>query len=254
MMKILRNKFWGPKKIIRLLKSPTSILTLILLCSCSNSSENKIEETQADSVIIGNTEQPGSSSSFKSEEEVNSTTEIRFNELSITINRLIISDQNITTQQIKEDTVTIHAEVGEIIDGQLISLDSDQLTGLSIEQRYETSVTIMDEGPHCDLTDWKHSYSDWKQLEKNGHGQFICNKYPPGETDIFPEVSIDELKQKVKEHCGDEWSKHVEKIQKVTEYPSGVGISRQYLKVTGKRKDNEQTVIKVIIIETPMGC
>jgi hypothetical protein len=64
----------------------------------------------------------------------------------------------------------------------------------------------------------------------------------------FPKISINDLKQKVKDKCGDEWFKLVEKIKAPTEYPSRVGISRYYLKVTGQRKDNRQTVTKLIII------
>jgi len=71
---------------------------------------------------------------------------------------------------------------------------------------------------------------------------------------VSDNISIDDLKQKVKEECGDYWLKLIEKVKTPTEYPSGVHISRYYLRVTGKRKDNGQTVTKLIVIETPMGC
>ena len=112
----------------------------------------------------------------------------------------------------------------------------------------------MNEGPHCDLTDWKHYYSDYKLLKTNSTGQFICDKYSEEEYEKFPKISIEDLKQKVKEQCGDEWLKLIEKVKIPTEYPSGVSISRYYLRVTGKRKDNGKTVRKLIFIETPMGC
>lgn len=191
-------------------------------------------------------------------EEVDTITTIKFDELSVSINRLIIYDEDKKIDQIQKDTVEIYAQLGETIEGQLksgrVTISSDQLTGLTVEQRYETSVTIMNEGPHCDLTDWKHFYSEWKRLKANNSGQFICDKYSEKEYEKFPKISIDDLKQKVKDQCGDEWLKLVEKVKTPTEYPSGVGISRYYLKVTGQRKDNGQTVTKFIIIETPMGC
>ena len=70
----------------------------------------------------------------------------------------------------------------------------------------------------------------------------------------MPKISIDDLKREVKEQCGEEWFKLVEKVKTPNEYPCGVGISRYYLKVSGQRKDNNQTVTKLIIIELPMGC
>ena len=65
---------------------------------------------------------------------------------------------------------------------------------------------------------------------------------------------MDELREAVKEHCSEEWAELLQNAKKPTEYPSAVSISRYFLRVTGKRKDNGQTVTKMIIIETPMGC
>ena len=235
-----------------------SILTFTTLCSCNNASTNKTVATQNDSIVSNIVNIPNQTSNeatfTNDEEEVDSITTLKFDELSVSINRLIIYDEDKKIDQIQKDTVEIYAELGETIEGQLISISSDQLTGLTVEQRYETSVTIMNEGPHCDLTDWKHFYSDWTRLKANNTGQFICDKYPEKECEKFPKISIDDLKQKVKDQCGDEWLKLVEKVKTPTEYPSGVGISRYYLKVIGQRKDNGQTVTKFIIIETPMGC
>ena len=188
------------------------------------------------------------------DEEADTITTIKFDELTVSINRLIIYDEDKKIDQIQKDTVEIYTELGETIEGQLISISSDQLKGLTVEQRYETSVIIMNEGPHCDLTDWKHFYSDWKQLLTNSTGQFTCNKYSEKEYEKFPKISINDLKQKVKDKCGDKWLKLVEKVKTPTEYPSGVSISRYYLRVTGQRKDNGQTVTKLIVIERPMGC
>ncbi len=112
----------------------------------------------------------------------------------------------------------------------------------------------MNEGPHCDLTDWKHFYSDWKSLQTNKKGQFICNKYSEKDYEKFPEISIEDLKQKVKEQCGEEWFNLLDKVKIPTEYPSGVSISRYFLRITGQDKNKGETVTKLIIIETPMGC
>ena len=243
--------------IMKILQNISIIFSFAILCSCNDTSKNKAETVQNNSVgdTINISNQTNNITTFtENEEDIDTITTIRFNDLSLSINRLIIYDEDKKIGQIQKDTVEIYAEIGETIEGQLISISSDQLTGLTVEQRYETSVTITNEGPHCDLTDWKHFYSDWKRLQTNSTGQFICDKYAEKEHKNFPKISIDDLKQKVKEQCGDDWFKLVEKIKTPTEYPSDIGISRYYLRVTGQRKDNGQSVTKLIIIETPMGC
>lgn len=234
------------------------ISTFATCCSCNNAATNRTEAIQNDSIVSDTTSssnQTNNVATYPNDvEEVDTITTLKFNELSISINRLIIYDEDKKIDQIQKDTVEIYAELGETIEGQLISVSSDQLSNLTVEQRYETSVTIMNEGPHCDLTDWKHFYSDWKQLQTNNTGQFICDKYSENDYTKFPKISIHDLRQKVQEQCGDNWFKLVEKVKTPTEYPSGVGISRYYLKVNGQRKDNGQTVTKLIVIETPMGC
>ncbi|MCC6818734.1 MAG: hypothetical protein IT245_07580 [Bacteroidia bacterium] len=188
------------------------------------------------------------------EAEIDTITTIKFNELSIYIHCLIINKNENQIDQVQKDTLEFYAEPGETIEGQLIAISSDQLTNLTIEQRYETSVTIMDEGAHCDLSEWKHYYSDWEKLQVNSSGLFICEKYSQKDYEKFPEIRIEDLKQKVKEQCHDDWFKLIENIKTPNEYPSGVNISRYYLKVSGQRKDNGQIITKLIIIEAPMGC
>ncbi|HAK31783.1 MAG TPA: hypothetical protein DCO90_21685 [Sphingobacterium sp.] len=65
---------------------------------------------------------------------------------------------------------------------------------------------------------------------------------------------MDELKQKVKEQCGEEWFKLLTKVKSPSEYPSAVGISRYFLRIACRLKDNGKKVTKLIIIKTPMGC
>lgn len=242
---------------MRTFRNIISIVTFTTICSCNNSSTNKRETAQNSSIVSDTTivsNQPNNSTTSSNDNEGDDTiTTIKFDELTISINRLIIYNQDKKIDRIQKDTVLIYPELGETIEGQLVSISSNLLTGLKVEQRYETSVTIMNEGAHCDLTDWKHFYSDWKQLPVNNDGKFICFRYTEQEYKKFPKISIDDLKKEVKEQCGDEWLKLVEKVKTPTEYPSGVSISRYYLKVAGQRRDNGQSVNKLIIIETPMG-
>jgi hypothetical protein len=185
--------------------------------------------------------------------EVKATTSIKFNEFVVLIQGMAIVNPEMM-DQLQRDTVEIEAEVGESIEGSYISILSDQISELKVEQRYETSVTIMNEGPHCDLNEWKHFTSDWKSLKQNRNGLFFSDEYTDKDYRAFPSVSMDELKQKVKEHCGEDWFKLLAEVKSPTDYPSAVSISRYFLKITCRRKDNGKKVAKFIIIKTPMGC
>jgi len=36
---------------------------------------------------------------------------------------------------------------------------------IKLYQSFENSITIINEGPHCDLVKWKHYNSEWKELK-----------------------------------------------------------------------------------------
>jgi len=230
------------------------ILIFKTLCSCNNSSTNKTESNQNDINNINSTNILNQTNNSTIYEEEDTITTIKFKELSISINRLIIYDEDKKIDQIQKDSVEIYVELGETIEGQLISILSDQLINLTVEQRYETSITIMNEGPHCDLIDWVHYYSKWELLNRNDNGQYVCYSYEESDRERFPEIDIEELKEAVRNKCSDGWYDLVKNIKSPNEYPSGVGISRYFLRIKGQRKDNGQSVTKLIKIESPMGC
>ena len=176
---------------------------------------------------------------------------IKFPELTLSIDKLIYHVGK--TQRRQTDTVRIYVEPGESPEGQQLSVSSGKLTDLKIEQQYETSISISNEGPHCDLNEWKHYYSEWKLIEPNAKGLFIAHSYSMNERKHFPVVSIDELKERVRTKCGEDWFQLVKNIKTPTEYPSNVVISRYYLRMTGKHKESGATVKKLIIFESPMG-
>ena len=192
------------------------ILTLIVgVCgACNNSVTTKTDVVNTDTIVKDSvvTNQTIALATESNDNSVDTIAHIEFNELSIAINHLILFEQE-KISKIQTDSVNVYAEIGETIESQLVSVSSDQLTDLTVEQRYETSITINDAGPHCDLTEWKHFCSDWKQLQANGQGQFRCDKYTEMEYKKFPDFSIDELKQEVKRHCGEGWTKRIEETK-----------------------------------------
>jgi len=232
-----------------------SVLTLIV-GSCRQAMKKQVEIVQ-DEIIIGeNSEEQDSEfiDYFVNYQYIDGAVTINFLDFILTINRLSLWDGRKYIDEIHKDTVYLDVELGENIEGQLLLIETSELIDIKVAQRYETSITIMNEGPHCDLTDWKHYYSEWQQLKKNEEGEFVCEKYERTEYEKFPAIDIEELKEEVKIRCGEKWFELVKNITSPTEYPSGVGISRYFLKITGVREKDNQLVEKLIILGNSMGC
>jgi hypothetical protein len=161
-----------------------------------------------------------------------------------------VDDSNKTHQ----DTAKIYIELGETPEGKKITIHNAKFKRIEVFQRHENSVTIMNEGPHCDLTEWKHYDSNWKQLEFNTvEGSFITDSYTPEDWEKFIPVDLNEFEEAVKVQCGEYWMEHIKGIKSVTEYPSGVSISRIFLKLllTDEKDSVTEKIIEFVI---PMGC
>lgn len=239
-----------------------SLLIITILYGCNSSPEKKRSESVATEEIVNNQvneiiEQESTANyideSMEFEFDSSYVVTFKFKELTLGIMNFSIFDEDNKLAKTQKDTVSVYAELGETIEAQFISIKNNQLSDLKIEQRYETSVTIMAEGPHCDLTDWKHYVSDWKQLKKNKIGYFKCLEYTESEREKFFKIALGELKKEVNRSCGEGWENLLSKVKSPVEYPCGVSISRYFLKISGKNK-NGQIITKMIIIEVPMGC
>ncbi len=233
------------------------IIVLIAFSACDNSSNSKENTPKVDSAISPTINQSKLSVDTARKFETtfpDSSVTINFPELSLNINRFVLFEDSISNKYVDSDTAYLTADLGEILEGQIISVHSDNLIDLKLEERYETSVTIQNEGPHCDLTEWKHYDSEWKPLPKNKNGQFTCLSYTEDERQKFLNVSIEELKQAVAKHCGVAWSNRIENVNSPTDYPSAVGVSHYFLRLTGKQKSSKKDIEKLIVIEILMGC
>lgn len=229
--------------------------TIVLTTSCGNKNSQNDKtittDTTLTNVVSDSVLQHENNS--ENQDSDNSTTTIKFKELTLKINKFVASDEENKLSMIQKDTVIILADLGETIEKQNIKIETSQLENVKVEQSYETSITIMDEGPHCDLTEWKHYTSEWKPLNQI-NGQYICLSYSEKETEKFPQIALEELKTEVKSKCGEKWAKHIENVNSLTEYPCGIGISRYFLRITGQLKTNGKKISKLIVIENPLGC
>ena len=176
---------------------------------------------------------------------------ISFEEFSIEIDSVEVWDEEGKLKEQQKDTAKIYLELGETIEGQILKVHEIKKGEIRIYQRFENSVTVMNEGPHCDLTEWKHYNSDWKEL-KIENGQFLTDSYSEEDWEKFIEVDMTELREAVRKQCGDGWAEHVKNVKSPTEYPCGVSTSRIFFKITFSAQD---TVIeRIVSFEIPMGC
>lgn len=158
------------------------------------------------------------------------------------------------TFKIQNDTAYVTLDLSGTLEGKFLKIFHKKYQKVEVFQCYENSVTIMDEGPHCDLTEWKHYYSEWKELpyfsDKNSFKTF---KHSEQDSERFISIKIEELKKAVANFCGERWSNLINNIKHANEYPSGITTSRILLKIILTDKNNHITK-KLIVFELPMGC
>lgn len=158
------------------------------------------------------------------------------------------------TQLQPSPATEIYADLGEEIESTIIKISSEILDKIELEQRVETSITIMDEGPHCDLVDWKHFTSDWKKLKEEKKLTFRVAEYNNGETSKFPVVDMKELVNEANKRCGQRWADLAKAAKSPSDYPCEVSVSRYFIKVIGIDKRTGKKFEQVITIRMPMGC
>ncbi len=154
----------------------------------------------------------------------------------------------------KQDTVYLELGLDNNIQGIEFSFaPKNSVAHIELFQSYETSITVMNEGPHLDLIDWKHHHSDWLPLDIQDN-QAKSSIIEAPDWGKFPFVMPHEIVEAVRSVTDEErWIKLAEKCQSPNHYPCAVGISRLYFKLILWDK-NQQAITKYVVLEIPMGC
>jgi hypothetical protein len=157
----------------------------------------------------------------------------------------------------KLDTVNISydLEVGWILEAQTLKLvpKTSQSAKFKVEIQYETSLTVMDEGSHIDLIDWKHYVSKWREINAQSKNTYLIPKFTDEESSRFPKVSKNEMYDAImKRGCG-RWLDLVQKADMPTQYPCGVGISMYTIRIS-VLENGSWVILNEIEFNMPMGC
>jgi len=147
-------------------------------------------------------------------------------------------------------------DVPEYVDGQEITIrGSDPSARFWISERYRTSMTVMGEGPHLDLVDWRHFDSEWIPLERIADRKFRTLASERMDGDKFPGATQAEIMAAVRKRAGD-WPEAIELAKKCrapNEYPCGVSVSSVFFRVEMLVGD-QWTNVGVVEVQIPMGC
>ena len=182
---------------------------------------------------------------------INDNLKIRFDEFDLTM-RLSVFDKENLLNKIQKDTVRIWVDLGDSPQGKRIRISS-LYTNIEILQRFENSLSITDEGAHCDLIQWRHYLSNWEPIKINNNS-FVTNIYTRNDTQRFLEITVEELKKYVDENCAQKFSRNIQDIKKFNQYPSIIGISKIFLKIKLENSKTGEKKEKIILFEIPMGC
>jgi hypothetical protein len=124
---------------------------------------------------------------------------------------------------------------------------------LRVEQRFETSVTVQDEGPHLDLTWWQHGYSRWRSLgDVTGKGE--VRAISQSETVLrYPQGNIADALAAIKAQGGTRWFECAKRAPALGAYPVVFGVSEVQFRISewNRGKWNVRHVLHFIV---PMGC
>ncbi len=191
---------------------------------------------------------------FLTKNELKKRLKINFDEFIITIDSLKaypIASVNET----EKDTISMGIELGETPEGKTIRIQHLQdYSKIQIFQKHENSITIMNEGSHCDLVNWKHYKSSWKPLKSiSKYRKFITHSYTEKDWKNFINVTIDDVKAEVKKSCGEDWSDLLKNAESLKDFHIGVSISKIYLRIVMTNLDGDK-IEKIIAFEIPMGC
>lgn len=234
------------------------LLILFLFTACKQKKQSYIEakSTKIAKVSIAENEITNKDIQTEIKRELDSLPHagfaVNFPEFRLVVDSLEIWDKDGKLKGFQRDTVYVSLELGEVLGG--IRLINCQFDKVIIYQRFENSVTVMNEGPHCDLIDWKHFTSEWKKIKEIGKYQFKANTISMEEMEKFIPIDMDEFKLAVKKYCGEGWYELVKEAKSVHEYPCGIGTSKIELKIVLKNTETNQTVKKLIVFDVPMGC
>lgn len=190
---------------------------------------------------------------FLSENKMPKIINVKFPEANVHIKNLSIVDDDALQHLDEENNLVIGVNLGDSPEKKTIIIKDNKYKSVKVLQRYKNSIIISNQGPHCDLIDWEHYYSDWKPIKKINKYKFETLSYSKAYNKKFASVNIEALKQAVAKKCGENWAKYIEKVTAINQYPTEVTTTSIFLKfiLTDFKGNVTEKTIEFVI---PIGC
>lgn len=151
-----------------------------------------------------------------------------------------------------QDTVKVYIDIETRLNWQKMSIYPKRKGRFKMYQAHQNTLALSVEGEFCDLTDWKNFQSEWKQLKKKDE-KFTLHKYSLDDHRKFLDLDMEEVRQALRVHCGDNWADYIKDAKSPNESPCWVSISNIYLKVVYFSASRQPPKESIIVIEVPMG-
>ena len=178
----------------------------------------------------------------------------KFESINLAIQGFEVWDTYGALKKTHRDTASIEVALGETPEYKYLRIAKNKFQKVEIFQRYENSVTILNEGPHCDMTEWEHFDSKWEKLPFfERQNAFRTLYYDGRDGSLFKSIDMEKFRQAVKVHCGESWYEHAKSAKYIGDYPVELTISSIFLKIVLTDFEGKRTE-KFIEFVMPMGC
>ena len=141
----------------------------------------------------------------------------------------------------------VQLELGEEIESIIIHGEGKYKVFLQTE----TSLTVMNEGPHIDLVNWKHGKSKSIELQTKNN-EFVFVDQTVGLE--FPSFTNKELVKEVTKEAGKRWGQLAKKCKSANSEPCGIGPSKFIFKIQKEEVKDKFIDLGQIVFIPPMGC
>ena len=191
---------------------------------------------------------------FLTEEKIEEPLKVKYDAFTLYVDELQTDVEGVREIE-SPDNKVFTLKVGATPEDRYIKVKHHQeYRTIQVFQRHKNSISISNEGPHCDLKAYKHYYSSWKPLKMvSSSNVFKTIAYKAKDHKRFVNVDMGELKAYVKDNCGEDWGKLIETSKSIKDANIDVGVSEVQLRVLMTDIDGHKTE-RIIVFEVPMGC
>lgn len=179
---------------------------------------------------------------------IDSNDELGFNRLdSITLQLEQIKVLFPTVEQWEEkgairfskDSAIIFDKNGEMLLNKSFAINADAAKTLSVEQQYQTTLSIITTGDNIDLTKLNSYVSPWTKIDINASNRYDKRAYTMDEIRRYPATSIQDVLDYIflqtrTTQSEFDWNKYLKQAKTIQDFPFEIRISKITLRFKGE--------------------